>query len=69
MTSSEQASWETNTYVVTTTRIFVVLGLTYLIKISYQVYRRLRTSNGSTVIHDRSESHSSSLYTMYEFPC
>ena len=66
--SSQQASWETNAYVVATTRVFVVFGLAYMAKNSYQLYRRLRASNGGTVIQDRSKSHSSFLSMTWR-PC
>ena len=64
MTLSQQASWETSTYVVATTRVFVIFGMTYLVKSSYQLYQRLRSSNSSDSIQNRGESHSSSPHMM-----
>lgn len=64
MTSYQQASWETNTYVVTTTRILVVFGLTYLVKSSYQLFRMLRATANGTVTSERSEYQWSSVHTI-----
>ena len=59
MTSSQNANWESNIYVLTTTRILGVFGVTYLIKVSYHLYKTIRASSHTTTISGRSRSYPS----------
>lgn len=52
--SSQEDNWQNNIYILSTTRVFMVLGLTYLIKISYQLYKTTRASDDSTLVSNRS---------------
>ena len=42
--------WDSNIYVVTVTRILVVVGMTYLIRSVYQYVTRLRSPNNGNSI-------------------
>lgn len=59
MTSSQDTDWMSNIYVLTTTRILGVFGVTYLIKVSYQLYKTTRASDDRAVISGRSRSYPS----------
>ncbi|CAD6592931.1 MAG: hypothetical protein ASARMPREDX12_007127 [Alectoria sarmentosa] len=45
---SQQDNWENNIYLLTTTRILMALGLTFLVRSVYQLYQRMRTPSRST---------------------
>ena len=47
MDPSQQGSWDDNVYFVTTTRIFMALGLTFLVRSVYQLYQRMRSAGGN----------------------
>ena len=44
---SQQGSWENNVYFLTTTRILMALGLTFLIRSVYQLFQRMRSADGN----------------------
>ena len=41
--ASQQGSWENNVYFLTTTRVLMVLGLTFFIRSVYQLVQRMRS--------------------------
>ena len=45
-TTSQQANWQNNIYILNTTRVLMALGLTFLIRSLYQLYQRMRTAGG-----------------------
>ena len=49
--SQQQSNdWDSNIYVVTVTRVLVVVGVTYLIRSVYQYVTRLRSPNNGNSI-------------------
>ena len=44
-TQSQQDSWQNNIYILSTTRVVMIIGLTLLIRSSYQLYQRKRSSS------------------------
>lgn len=56
MASSQQDGWEGNIYVLTTTRITIVFGLTYLVRSCYQLYRMMRAPDDGTAVANRGRS-------------
>ena len=45
-THSQQDNWQNNIYILSTTRVLMVIGLTFLIRSSYQLYQRMRSTGG-----------------------
>ena len=43
---SQQDSWQSNVYVINTTRVLIALGSTFLIRSAYQLFQRMRSSRG-----------------------
>lgn len=45
---SQPGNWESNLYVVSTTRVLMAFGLAFLIRSVYQLFQRMRSAGGNT---------------------
>ena len=51
---AQRDNWENNVYTLTTTRVLMALGLTFLVKSVYQLFQRMRTADDNAGAHGRS---------------
>lgn len=56
---SQQDSWEDNVYFVTTTRVLMAFGLTFLVRSVCQLYQRMRSAGGDAGATGKSHTLSS----------
>lgn len=45
-TTPQQDDWQNNIYILSTTRVLMALGLTFLIRSLYQLYQSMRAAGG-----------------------
>lgn len=43
----QQDNWDNNIYVISTTRVLIALGLTFLIRSVYQLFQRMRSAGAN----------------------
>ena len=46
-TTSQQDNWQNNIYILSTTRVLMALGLTFLIRSLYQLCQSMRVAGGN----------------------